>query len=371
MAQLVVTATEPLFRAQDTRADELAGLYLALGRRGVTVDVVSLTRYGTRAERREVAENVTEVRVPRSPLHAHVERELRRTGGDWRHLLATQHRLTAAFVDELERAGRRAGAMVAFGPHIAPLLNVWTGARIILDSRGSARAQPQVAAEARRAASLALVSGPGGAEAAGPVPTLLVQDASDLASLVPERRPGPPEPVVVVFADHLPDEVLQAAQQHTRLRFVVDGIPPPPRIPGFAMTPLETPQNVDARPVRPSTARLVDTLGVATAAVGVEATGPQLLLAAAAGAPLLPGPRLKELGLEPAVQGRDLATSLERLLRQDPEVTIRFTSAARSAALQRTWDRAADHVMADTRFASLLAGHWRPAHRPLRRRFVA
>ena len=137
--RITVCASRTQFATRRDAGVRTAGLYAALARQGVEVEVVALAPFESRGGRFELAPGLTEIRVPRSPLQAHVERTRRMTpeGLDPEALFASQQRLTPPFLDALAESARDAALVIGAGAAGAAVAAVRTGAPVVLDARDS------------------------------------------------------------------------------------------------------------------------------------------------------------------------------------------------------------------------------------------
>lgn len=136
MSRLLVATSFAVTPARGGGQARVLGLYSALAARGVDVDIVALAERGERAETRELAPRLREIRVPRTAAHAHA---------DWELQVATQvpmsdvglalhHELTPEYGEALARSAAGADAVVASHPFAYPALAAATDAPLIYES---------------------------------------------------------------------------------------------------------------------------------------------------------------------------------------------------------------------------------------------
>jgi glycosyltransferase involved in cell wall biosynthesis len=115
----------------------IVGLYSALARLGMDVEIVSLVAYDDRGGVAEVAPGVRETRVPMTPEHHRAEYALHvRTGVPVRDLsLALHGDLTPAYGEALAAVGKTAVAAVACHPFAQPLLAGHTDLPLIYEAQ--------------------------------------------------------------------------------------------------------------------------------------------------------------------------------------------------------------------------------------------
>ena len=134
--KLVVATTFPVFPARGGGQARILGLYGALGRLGVAVDVVSLVGRLERGGTRELAPGLRETRIPKSPKLDGAEWELQKQAGvpvtDL--ALALHHDLVPEYGDALAAAARDAAAAVASHPFSHPALAAATGLPVVYEA---------------------------------------------------------------------------------------------------------------------------------------------------------------------------------------------------------------------------------------------
>jgi glycosyltransferase involved in cell wall biosynthesis len=97
----------------------VAGLYGALARSGVEVDIVALVGRQERAGVLTPAPGIREIRVPRTPAHESAEWKLQQRAGApvGDLVVALHHELTPAYGEAIAQAARGAAAVVACHPY--------------------------------------------------------------------------------------------------------------------------------------------------------------------------------------------------------------------------------------------------------------
>ena len=391
MPRITVAADAPQFSNRLERGRRTAGLYAALARRGVDVEVVRLTRHESRPGRFELAPGLSEIRVPRTPQHAHVERMLSQRAEplDAGVLLATQQRLTPDFLGALETSARGASVVIAAAPHLAPLLTVWTGAPLVVDARDGPTGTRAIEDRAMRSARLVLACSSRQAgwlaeRHPGLAPrTLVVPDGIDhgpwrFATLAERREHtrrlgAEARPLVIAFAEAVNSELHALAASRPQVRFAVDGVPERHAEPGRWIAPPDLPAGLHVAPMPDR--RLAAAFAVAAVAIREEPETPrsasELLLAAYAGIPILAGAAARDLGL-PATDlvAGSLEAAVDFVLGGGtPDADS--LRAGHATAAERTWHASADALLADERFTALLSRVTRPLRRPRRRQAVA
>lgn len=122
--KLVVATTFSVHPPRGGGQSRVAGLYGALARLGVDVEIVALVGRRDPAGPLAVASGLREVRVPRTPEHEYADWQLyRRAGVPVGDLgLALHNELTPAYRDAIAAAARNADAVVACHPYAHPVL---------------------------------------------------------------------------------------------------------------------------------------------------------------------------------------------------------------------------------------------------------
>jgi glycosyltransferase involved in cell wall biosynthesis len=122
--KLVVVTSFPIHPPTGGGQRRIFGLYSALARQGVEVDVVALVDRDARGGTRELAPGLRETRVPKSHHHDAREFVLQQQAGvpATDLALATEHELTPRFHEALKRASDGAAAVVASHPFSQPAI---------------------------------------------------------------------------------------------------------------------------------------------------------------------------------------------------------------------------------------------------------
>ena len=123
-AKLTVATTFAIFPPRGGGQKRVFGLYSALARLGVQVEVVSLAEEHERGGPRELAPGLLEVRVPATREHAWAVSELQKRAGVPMGdvAVALHHDLTPAFGEALAESARGAAAVVASHPFTQPAI---------------------------------------------------------------------------------------------------------------------------------------------------------------------------------------------------------------------------------------------------------
>jgi len=116
--RLTIATSFPIFPPRGGGQRRVSGLYGALAKQGVEVEIVSLVSHGSRAGPRTIAPGVREIRVPKTSEHetreAELHRSLRVPVSDI--ALALYHDLTPDFAAALATSARDARAIVLCHP---------------------------------------------------------------------------------------------------------------------------------------------------------------------------------------------------------------------------------------------------------------
>jgi glycosyltransferase involved in cell wall biosynthesis len=135
--KLVVATTFAVHPPRGGGQSRVAGLYGALARLGVEIQIVSLVGGLDRGGRLDVGPGISELRVPRTPEHESADWQLnRRTGVPVGDLgLALHHELTPAYARAVADATRDAVAIVACHPYAYPVLATATELPMIYEAQ--------------------------------------------------------------------------------------------------------------------------------------------------------------------------------------------------------------------------------------------
>jgi glycosyltransferase involved in cell wall biosynthesis len=135
--KLVVATTFSVHPPRGGGQSRVAGLYGALARLGVDIEIVSLVGRIEREGPITPSAGVREVRVPRTPEHETADWRLNQlTGVPVGDLgLALNHALTPAYREALEHAVRDASAVVACHPYAQPVLAEVTDLPLIYEAQ--------------------------------------------------------------------------------------------------------------------------------------------------------------------------------------------------------------------------------------------
>jgi glycosyltransferase involved in cell wall biosynthesis len=395
-AKLVVATTFPIFPVRGGGQARVLGLYGALARRGVDVDVVALVGRLDRGGAREVAPGVREIRVPKSPELDGAEWELqKRAGVPVTDLALALHPVLAQdYVAALQASARGASAVVASHPFSRPALAQATDLPLIYEAHnveadlkdGMYSAEPALAdrvrdvertcigaahhvvvctqRDARRLGELygvladRMVVVPNGTDPAAARFTRADERAERRARLGIEHQIA-----VFIGSWHEPNlvairDLLRVAPEHEQTRFVVLGSG------GLAMAGEDIPANVDLCGTVDG-GFMASVLSIATAALNPmrlgSGTNLKMLDYALAGVPLVSsvfGAR----GLEMEAgdhylecDARDVGPALETLRVEARADTARRVESAHALVRERfSWDVIADRWLDSPLFAELL-----------------
>jgi glycosyltransferase involved in cell wall biosynthesis len=124
LPKLTVATSFPVHPPRGGGQQRIMGLYGALARLGVEVEIVALVDRFGRAGRRLIAPGVYEVRVPKSAAHDAREFAMQKRAGVpvTDIALALHHELTPAYGDALATSAATSAAVVASHPYAAPAL---------------------------------------------------------------------------------------------------------------------------------------------------------------------------------------------------------------------------------------------------------
>jgi glycosyltransferase involved in cell wall biosynthesis len=135
--KLTVATSFPIFPPRGGGQQRVAGLYSALARLGIDVEVVSLVGEHHRGGAYERAPGLRELQVPVTPEHVAAEHRLQRRAGvpvgDL--ALALHHELTPAYGEALAASARGAAAVVACHPFPEPALAAACDAPLIYEAQ--------------------------------------------------------------------------------------------------------------------------------------------------------------------------------------------------------------------------------------------
>ena len=375
------------------------GLYGALARHGIEIDVVTLVERSGRAGIRELAPGVREVRVPKSADLDDAERELQdATGIPVTDIaLALHHDESPAYGDALAASARDAAAVVACHPFPYPALASATDAPLVyeaqdveLDLKARMLANAPELVDAVRdveaaccaAADLVMVcSSEDGVRLSElyemePSQTLIVPNGADPATieyvdmparLERKRRLGLVDTFQAAFVGswHEPNlvavrDILAAAEALEEIRFLVVGSAGIP----FAERPV--PANVDL--CGAVDARFLGAvLGLADVALNPmrwgSGTNLKMLEYALAGAPLASSAfGARGLGMKPgqhyvAAEPDDLVAALRPLRDEQPGRVAARSRAARDVTTARFgWSAIAARLYEEPMFRTMLEG---------------
>jgi glycosyltransferase involved in cell wall biosynthesis len=365
--KLTVATTFGISPALGGGQKRVLGLYSALARLGVEVDVVALVAEGERGGARDLAPGLREITVPATPEHAGAQYELqRRAGVPVADLaVALHHELTPAFGEALAASSADAAAVVACHPYGQPAIAAACSAPLIYEAQ-DVEADLKAAMYADQALNAAVREVEAACcAAADHVIVCAHEDGTRLAELygLPSERavvvPNGVDPDVVRFVDpteraghrarlgldgtfqalflgswHEPNivavrDILTAAEEIPDARFLILGSAGRP----FA----DAPPNVDVCGVVDS-GFVRDVLAFADAALNPmrfgSGTNLKMLDYALAGVPLVSSScGARGLGFEPgghylAAEPEELARALAALRREDPAtIAARVTAA--------------------------------------------
>ena len=383
-AKLLVATSFPVWPPRGGGQTRVFGLYAALARRGVAVDIVCLAPRGDRAATRTIAPGVRELRVPASAAHHAAEFRLHaRAGVPVTDIaLALHWDLTPAYGEALAAAAADAAAVVASHPFAEPTLAAACGGLPLIYEAHNVEIDLKTAM---------LEGVDGGAELAAVVHeveaaccaraahTIVCSDEDrerlgELFGLPAERAvvvPNGVDPSAFAFTDagtraerrerlgldsplalflgswHEPNlaavrDVIAAAEALPATRFLVLGSA------GLAFAEEPVPRNVDLCGVVDS-GFVRSALGLADAALNPmrwgSGTNMKMLDYALAGAPIVSSTfGTRGLGFEPGrhfepMEPGGLAAALESLAAHRPEVVAERTLAAAEYVRDRfTWD---------------------------------
>jgi glycosyltransferase involved in cell wall biosynthesis len=135
--KLVVATSFPIWPPRGGGQVRVYGLYAALARLGVDVDIVALVPRGEPGGTRTLAPGLREIRVPKSARHDQAEYRLHaRAGVPASDMgLAMYHELTPAYGEALAIAGDDAVATVACHPFAQPALAAATDVPLIYEAQ--------------------------------------------------------------------------------------------------------------------------------------------------------------------------------------------------------------------------------------------
>jgi glycosyltransferase involved in cell wall biosynthesis len=400
--RLLVATSFPVHPPRGGGQQRIAGLYSALARLGVDVEIVSLVGFEERGGRVAIAPGVCEWRVPMTAEHHRAEYALHmRAGVPVRDLaLALHPDLTPAYGDALAAAAESAVATVASHPFAQPALAESTALPLIYEAHNvETDLKASMLADSDAAEALAgAVRAIEGACCATAAHTMVCSEADgarlgELFGLPQERVvvvPNGVDPGAFPFVDaelrsqrrralglgdaplalflgswHEPNlaavrDVLAAAEALPETRFLVVGSA------GLAFADEAVPRNVDL-------CGIVDggfvrsVLGLADAALNPmrwgSGTNLKMLDYALAGVPILSTEfGARGLGLEPgvhyeAIEADELAAGLEAL-RALPERRLaeRTRAAAERVGERFAWDAIAARWHAHPALRELLEG---------------
>ena len=122
--KLTVVTSFPIFPPAGGGQQRVLGLYSAVARRGVRVEVVALADRDARGGRFELAPGLTEIRVPRTKEHTGREFRLMQEAGVpvGDIALTLHHELTPAFAAAIAESAAGAAAVVASHPYAQPAI---------------------------------------------------------------------------------------------------------------------------------------------------------------------------------------------------------------------------------------------------------
>ena len=399
--RLVVATSFGVFPPRGGGQARIFGLYGALARLGVGIDIVALVDGRERPRTREIAPGVRETRVPRSSAHEAAEAALSaRAGipvGDLS--LAMHHELTPAYAEAVRARAAAASAVIASHPFAFPALEDRAGAPLLFEAH-NVEADLKAAMLADSPAADELIGVVREVEAAccreaAHVTVCSTQDAerlTELYGLTPDRTVLVPNGVDVdgvpfvgleerrrrqtalgmasrrhalfIGSWHEPNlvavrDVIAAAHALPEVRFLVVGSA------GLPFSTAEVPGNVDLCGIV-AHGFIRDILGVVDAAMNPmrwgSGTNLKMLDYALAGAPLVSS-RFGARGLGLAagrdylpVEPDDLADGLHRLFGEADEEIERRIGSARERALDFSWSVLAAQWRADERLERLLDG---------------
>lgn len=395
--KLVVATTFPIFPARGGGQTRVLGLYGALARRGVEVEVVALVGRTDRAGTRELAPGLREVRVPKSAALDGAEWELqKRAGVPVTDLALGLHpQLAPAYGEALATAARGAAAVVASHPFGHPALAAATSAPLVYEAHnveldlkaGMYAAAPELAdavrdIEAACAAGAHHVIVCAGRDAArleelygvDPARVVTVPNGADPAAVRfteleerarRRRRLGIDQPLAVFIGSwHEPNlvavrDLIHMAPARPGVRFVVVGSA------GLALAGDLMPANVDLCGVVDD-GFLRELLGVAGAALNPmrlgSGTNLKMLDYALAGVPLVSSAfGARGLDLEPGrhyleCDPQDVGPALDALLAEPADATEARVRAARDHVRARfSWDAIAEGWLASPPLRELVA----------------
>lgn len=396
--KLVVATSFPVFPPRGGGQSRVFGLYSALARLGVEVDIVSLVGRGERADARSIAPGVYERRVPKTAEHDEAEYALsRRVGVPVTDVaLALHAHLTPAYGAALREAARGASAAVASHPYAQPPLTEATALPLVYEAHNvESDLKASMYDDAELAEAVRAVEAACCATATHTI-VCTHEDGDrlgELYGLAPERVvvvPNGVDPARVPYTDpstrdehkralglgdayqalflgswHEPNLVAVrsihvAAEQLPDVRFLVVGSA------GLAFAGHAVPPNVDlCGVVEEGFVRGV--LGLADVALNPmrlgSGTNLKMLDYALAGIPVLSTAfGARGLGLEPGrhyapIEGDELAPALTTLRGEDREAVARRATLARDVVAGRfAWSAIAARWLGDPALAELLAG---------------
>lgn len=402
MSRIVVATSFPVSPARGGGQMRVLGLYGALARLGVEVDVVALVDRHEPRRTRELAPGLRETRVPKTAAHNAAEARLvERAGLPMTDIgLALHHELTPGYGDAVAALADGAAAVVACHPFAGPVLAARADAPLVYEAQdveldlkttmlaGAGDSADLLAtveeAERRccRAAAQVLVCAPEDAarlgelyglpeERAVVVPNGVDPDEMPFVGLEARRSrqrrlglAGRPH-VAFVGSWHEPNlvavrDVIDAAGALPDARFVVLGSA------GLAFRGRDVPANVDLCGIV-APGFVAEVLGIVDAAANPmrwgSGTNLKMLDYALAGAPIVSTEfGARGLGLvarrDFAPAGPDdLAAALERLFAEDDDAVAARVDAARERTVTDfSWAAIAARWHADERFAALLDG---------------
>jgi glycosyltransferase involved in cell wall biosynthesis len=400
--KLVVATSFPVWPPRGGGQSRIFGLYAALARLGVDVDIVGLVARGERGGIQTIAPGVRELRVPKTLRHDQEEYRLHiRAGVPVTDLaLALYHELTPAYGEAVAAAAERAVAVVASHPYTQPALAAATDLPLIYEAHnvevdlkasmlsGSDGSEEltqivhDVEAACCATAAHTLVCTPeDGVRLAAlydlaPERTVVVPNGVDPHSVqyttLEERAArkgalGLGEAFQALFLGswHEPNlvavrDILAAAEALPDIRFLVVGSA------GVAFAAEQVPRNVDLCGVVDG-GFVRSVLGLADAALNPmrwgSGTNLKMLDYALAGVPVLSTEfGARGLGLEPgghyaSFDAEALAPALSRLLTEDREAVAKRAERANAIVRERfAWDAIAVGWHADPALRRLLGG---------------
>lgn len=397
--KLTVATTFPLLPLRGGGQLRVHGLYSALARRGVEVDVVALVDHGARAGARRIAPGLREIRVPKSDALAAIEFRLQQEAGVpvTDIVLALHHELVPRFAEAVAASAEDADAVVASHPFTAPAIasagagplvyeahNVETDLkRAMLGDHPLAAAVEEVEGECCRAAHHVIVCAPEDGERLGELfglpaaRTVVVAngvDPSAVAFTDPSLRARRKAALGIEASRralflgswHEPNlvaarDVIAAARELPGLGFLVVGSV------GAALGDADIPANVDV--CGPVDGRFLATvMGIADAALNPmrfgSGTNLKMLDYALAGLPIVSSAvGARGLGLTPGQHyveaepdADSIADALRGLAAEPPELTARRASAARAVVEERfSWTAIAGGWLAAAPLRDLVA----------------